>query len=136
MNWLIRPWRKAFDYKGRSPRREYWLFWGQFVIGTTVIVSLSGLLQDASGKRSTLFDVPIMLFVFASFAAGLAVAVRRLHDHDKSGWFIFTYFIPFVGGIIFLVLMLMPGTDDWNTYGEDPRIGDEEAGRDVAEIFS
>jgi uncharacterized membrane protein YhaH (DUF805 family) len=66
----------------------------------------------------------------------LAATVRRLHDQDKSGWFVLIYFIPFVGGIIFLILMLMPGTDDWNSYGDDPRLAEEEARRNVAEIFS
>lgn len=136
MNWLIRPWRHAFDYKGRSPRREYWLGWGQFFVGIFVIAALAGLIQDASGAEFGLADIPLGLFVLASFVVGLAATVRRLHDQDKSGWFVFVYFVPFVGGIIFLVLMLMPGTDDWNAYGEDPRLGEEEAQRNVAEIFS
>ena len=136
MNWLVRPWRHAFDYKGRSPRREYWLGWGQFFIGIIVIAALAGLVQDASGAEFGLADVPLALFVLASFVVGLATTVRRLHDQDKSGWYVLVYFVPFVGGIIFLVLMLMPGTDDWNSYGEDPRLGEEEARRNVAEIFS
>jgi len=136
MNWLIRPWRHAFDYKGRSPRREYWLGWGQFFIGIILIGALAGLIQDASGADFGLADIPLGLFVLASFVVGLATTVRRLHDQDKSGWFVFVYFVPFVGGIIFLILMLMPGTDDWNTYGDDPRLGEEEARRNVAEIFS
>jgi len=136
MNWLVRPWRHAFDYKGRSPRREYWLGWGQFVAGIIVISALSGLIEDASGTEFGLADIPLGLFVFASFVVGLATTVRRFHDQDKSGWFVFVYFIPFVGSIIFLILMLMPGTDDWNTYGDDPRLGEEEERRNVAEIFS
>ena len=136
MNWLVRPWRHAFDYKGRSPRREYWLGWGQFVAGIIVISALSGLIEDASGTEFGLADIPLGLFVLASFVVGLATTVRRFHDQDKSGWFVFVYFIPFVGSIIFLILMLMPGTDDWNTYGDDPRLGEEEERRNVAEIFS
>lgn len=137
MNWLIRPWRRAFDYKGRSPRREYWLGWGQFIVGIVVIAGLGTLIQDLTGNSDENFlDIPLGLFVLASFVAGLATTVRRFHDQDKSGWFVFVYFIPFVGGIIFLILMLMPGTDDWNTYGDDPRLGEEESRRDVAEIFS
>ena len=138
MNWLIRPWRHAFDYKGRSPRREYWLGWGQFIIGIIAIAALAGLIEDlmGNGAGSNLVDIPLGLFILASFVVGLATTVRRLHDQDKSGWFVLIYFIPFVGGIIFLILMLMPGTDDWNSYGEDPRLGEEEAQRNVAEIFS
>jgi uncharacterized membrane protein YhaH (DUF805 family) len=138
MNWLIRPWRHAFDYKGRSPRREYWLGWGQFFIGIIVIGGIIGLVDDNLGGRfgTSLVDIPLGLFMIASLVAGLAATVRRLHDQDKSGWFVLIYFVPFVGGIILLILMLMPGTDDWNSYGEDPRLGEEESRREVAEIFS
>ena len=138
MNWLVRPWRHAFDYKGRSPRREYWLGWGQFIVGIVLIAGLGGLIQDlmGSGGDPEFLDIPLGLFILVSFVVGLATTVRRFHDQDKSGWFVFVYFIPFVGSIIFLILMLMPGTDDWNSYGDDPRLGDEEERRNVAEIFS
>jgi uncharacterized membrane protein YhaH (DUF805 family) len=139
MNWLIRPWRHAFDYKGRSPRREYWLFWGQFFIGIFLIVALTGLVTDAigaAGEEPGLEMIPFWLFFVACLAVGLAVAVRRFHDQDKSGWYVLIYFIPFVGGIIFLILMLMPGSGDWNSYGDDPRLGEEAARQNVAEIFS
>lgn len=139
MNWLTRPWRHAFDYKGRSPRREYWLFWGQFLIGAFLIAWLTGVSMDFAGYAAEdpgLEMIPFWIFFIACLPVGLAAAVRRLHDQDKSGWFVLTYFIPFVGGIIFIILMLMPGSDDWNEYGEDPRMGEDEANRNVAEIFS
>jgi uncharacterized membrane protein YhaH (DUF805 family) len=136
MNWLIRPWRHAFDYRGRSPRREYWLFVGQFLFGIVLVAALSALIEDATETALDLTTVPLLLFVLASMPVGLAAAVRRLHDHDKSGLMVLLYFIPFVGGIIFLVLMLITGTDGPNSYGEDPRLGEEEARRNVAEIFS
>src|ERR1044071_6123048 len=124
MNWLTRPWRHAFDYQGRSPRREYWLFWGQFIIGITVIVSVTGLITDATGTAGPEPGwemAPFWIFFICCLPVGLAAAVRRLHDQDKSGWFVLTYFIPFVGGIIFLILMLMPGSGGWKIYGDGPR---------------
>ena len=139
MNWLIRPWRHAFDYQGRSPRREYWLFWGQFILGMVLIGALTGLISDltgSAGKEPGLEMIPFWIFVAASLVVGLSTTIRRFHDQDKSGLYIFVYFIPFVGGIIFLVLMLMPGTDDLNSWGEDPRLGEDEAHQNVAEIFS
>lgn len=136
MNWLARPWRHIFDYRGRSPRREYWLFAGQFLFGIFLVAALTGLIADATGMPQDVADIPLLLFIIACLPSGLAVAVRRLHDQDKAGWFLFLYFVPFVGPLIFLILMLMPGTDDWNAYGPDPRLGDEQTGQDVAEIFS
>ena len=51
----------------------------------------------------------------------LAVAIRRLHDQDKSGWMILLAFIPFVGGLILLVFMLLEGTRGPNRFGPDPK---------------
>lgn len=135
MMWLTRPWRHAFDYKGRSPRREYWLFAAQFLIGLFLIGALGGVVGGAAGADPTLADIPLALFVLAAIPVGLATAVRRLHDHDKAGWFVLIYFVPFVGALIFLVLMLLPGTDGWNAYGDDPRLGDEQV-QDMTRIFS
>jgi uncharacterized membrane protein YhaH (DUF805 family) len=52
---------------------------------------------------------------------GLAVACRRLHDIDKSFWWILIGLIPFVGGIILLVFACLPGTPGQNRYGPDPK---------------
>jgi uncharacterized membrane protein YhaH (DUF805 family) len=49
------------------------------------------------------------------------VQVRRLHDQDKSGWLILLSFIPYIGGLILLVLMLIDGTPGANRYGPDPK---------------
>jgi uncharacterized membrane protein YhaH (DUF805 family) len=59
----------------------------------------------------------ILLVMFVVGLSGLSVAVRRLHDTDKSGWMILLSLIPFVGGIIVLVLMLLPGTPGQNRFG-------------------
>ena len=136
MNWLARPWRHAFDYRGRSPRREYWLFVAQFLFGIFLIGALTDLIEGATGGGWEVADIALLLFALASMPVGLAVAVRRLHDHDKAGWFVLLYFVPLIGPLIFLVMMLLPGTDGWNGYGDDPRLGDEQAGQDMAEIFS
>jgi uncharacterized membrane protein YhaH (DUF805 family) len=61
-----------------------------------------------------------MLIILVMFVAGLSalsVAVRRLHDTDKSGWMLLLGLIPFLGGIIVLVLMLLPGTPNQNRFG-------------------
>ncbi|HYD12072.1 MAG TPA: DUF805 domain-containing protein [Allosphingosinicella sp.] len=68
--------------------------------------------------------VPGILFLIYSvllFIPNLAVSVRRLHDQDKSGWWILIGFIPIVGGIWLLVLYLLDGTRGPNRFGPDPK---------------
>jgi len=61
--------------------------------------------------------VLIALVAIAVGLSGLSVAVRRMHDTDKSGWMLLLGLIPFIGGIIVLVLVLLPGTPSQNRFG-------------------
>lgn len=75
----------------------------------------------------------VMLFlVIASLAAG----VRRLHDHDKTGWLFLLSLVPLIGWIFFLIMTLTPGTKGENSYGYDPREGDFLSAEEVASVFS
>jgi uncharacterized membrane protein YhaH (DUF805 family) len=127
MKWLIAPWRRMFDFSGRATRREYWSFVGTFYAGMFLYFFLLGLLAPPPPGRGidmslsgVIGVVTILLLLFASIA-GLSAAVRRVHDHDKTGWFILLGMIPAVGWIFFLFLMLASGTDGPNSYGSDPR---------------
>ena len=61
------------------------------------------------------------LLWLAIIIPSLAVTVRRLHDQDKTGWLVLLGLIPFVGGLILLVFMLLEGTKGPNQYGPDPK---------------
>jgi uncharacterized membrane protein YhaH (DUF805 family) len=70
------------------------------------------------------FGIPAILLALWSLAIlipNLAVIVRRLHDQDKSGWWFFIGFVPFIGGIWLLILYLIDGTPGPNRYGPDPK---------------
>jgi uncharacterized membrane protein YhaH (DUF805 family) len=62
-----------------------------------------------------------VVYILGVFIPGLAVAVRRLHDLDKSGWFLFIVLIPLIGSIWLLVLFFSEGTNGRNNYGDDPK---------------
>lgn len=129
MEWMIMPYRRYADFSGRSGRQEYWMF---FLFSMLVYLVLGGLL--AGGLVQTAMSsgtaVPVLaiiggvllgLFALGSFIPAIAVQVRRFHDQDKSGWFILLGFIPYAGGIIVLIFMLLEGTRGPNQYGPDPR---------------
>ena len=127
MKWLIAPWRRMFDFSGRGTRREYWCFILTFYAGLFVYLMLVGAFVpegtggEAADKVDTFLGLVTLLILLFSFIAGLSAAVRRVHDHDKSGWFILLGMIPAIGWLFFLFLMLTKGTDGPNSYGSDPR---------------
>lgn len=151
MHWMILPFKRYADFKGRSRRMEYWMF---AVLNFIVSIVLAGpfyfafvgaamsadpamggsdeaLAQAIMGGVGTLGTIGIGLYglyVLAVIIPSIAVTVRRLHDRDMSGWwylgFILASFIPFLGiiaGIAFLVLMFLPGTPGPNRFGPDPK---------------
>jgi uncharacterized membrane protein YhaH (DUF805 family) len=78
--------------------------------------------------------VPITnpLFSLATLLPGLAVAVRRLHDLDSSGWWILLFLIPLVGAIILIVWFCTKGTDGPNRFGPDHLVRDMQNSPDPA----
>lgn len=60
------------------------------------------------------------IFALATFLPSLAVDVRRLHDLDRSGWWLLVGFIPLIGIFILLIWLIGKGTAGDNNYGADP----------------
>lgn len=61
-----------------------------------------------------------LLWAIVVFLPGLSVTIRRLHDIDKSGWWILVGLIPLIGSIIILIWLVRRGSDGPNRFGEDP----------------
>ena len=76
--------------------------------------------EEFSTVGWVVFGLLILWWLF-TLVPNIAVAIRRMHDQDKSGWMILLGFIPFVGGIILLVFMLLDGTRGPNRFGPDPK---------------
>lgn len=95
--------RKYATFKGRANRSEYW-FWVLF----NCIMSIIPLVS--------------WIWVFVGLLPSIAVAVRRLHDIGKSGWWYFISFIPFVGFIWLIVLCCQESEPNSNKYGPNPNL--------------
>ncbi len=119
MNWFVSVVKKYAVFSGRARRKEYWMF---FLIYVLIAIVL-GLIEGMLGDRSFLSA----LLGIALFVPSLAVTMRRLHDTDRSGWWVLIGFIPLVGGIVLLVFMCLAGTSGSNRYGEDPLVAPEPA---------
>jgi uncharacterized membrane protein YhaH (DUF805 family) len=139
MKWMLLPLRRYADFEGRSSRMEYWMFTLGVLIVEVLLVTLlvagGGLVPDEGGGLRGLTMIVMglfVLFILAIFVPGLAVQVRRFHDQDKSGWMVLIGLIPYIGGLIVLVFMCLPGTPGANAYGEDPR----DIGANLGDVFS
>lgn len=134
MDVLLRPWRHYADFSGRSSRTEYFLFqivfWGALFVAVALLIGLSSLGEKDAEPSGAAILVIVGMFLTA-LVPGWAVAVRRMHDQNKSGWFILINFVPYIGGLIFLVLCFMPGTEGENDYGWDPRQGAPDRTADI-----
>jgi len=112
MNWYIGCWKKYATFSGRARRKEYWMF----VLFNLIAYFIAGVLDGifGGGAVEALYGLAVLL-------PSLAVAVRRLHDTNSSGWWLFISLIPIVGGIWLLVLLASDGAAGSNQYGENPK---------------
>lgn len=131
MKWMLLPYKRYFDFSGRSRRLEYWMFVLLFygvLLAMAVAMAMSDFGGEPEGETSSVIEAvgPIGLILFVVFILGsiipaIAVQVRRFHDQDKSGLFILLNFIPYIGGLVVLVMMCLDGTPGQNRYGPDPK---------------
>ena len=119
MNWYIAALKKYAVAEGRARRKEYWFFILFYIIFFLVLTVVDGI----TGTSNEEFGVGVIggVFLLAMFIPSIAVAIRRLHDTDRSGLWILISFIPLIGGIWFLVLMVLDGSSGQNQYGPDPK---------------
>lgn len=133
MEWMLLPYKRYFDFSGRSRRKEYWMFF-LFVfiveaVAFAIIFSQMPFTEEAIMTMQT--DGPSALFFWgfallgifglATIIPSIAVQVRRFHDQDKSGWFVLLNFVPYIGPLIVLVFMFIEGTKGPNRFGPDPK---------------
>ena len=105
MEWYLKVLKNYAGFSGRARRKEYWMF---FLVnmGISFVIGLIGGAIE--------FELLGSLYSLAVMIPSIAVGVRRIHDTNKSGWFIL---IP----IYNLILFATEGNSGSNEYGEDPK---------------
>jgi len=107
-------WRNYTNFSGRSTVADYW--W--VVLCNAIIGFVIGFIGGLAGESATsLVTVVVGIYELAIIIPALALCIRRLHDTNRSGWFILMGLIPFVGGIILIVFMCLKSVDEGNKYG-------------------
>jgi uncharacterized membrane protein YhaH (DUF805 family) len=100
------------NFNSRSARPEFWWF-ALFNLIVAVIFQLLGMAVHAITYLAMIYQLAVLI-------PSLAVAVRRLHDIDKSGWWILIGLIPIIGWIILIYWYIQPGTPGDNQFGPPP----------------
>ncbi len=126
---MFLPYRRFFDFGGRSRRREFWSFWLFNVVVYVGLLALFG--QQTAMVRPGMVSYETHLtgmwetvgdtFILINLIPFLAVSVRRLHDQDRSGWLMLLGLIPVLGWFALFVLCLLDGNPGENRYGPDPK---------------
>ena len=110
---------KYATFRGRAPRSEYWWFWTFYILTEFVTMIVFGfigyLCGDVAGMMIAGY-IGAFLSSLMLFLPMLSVFVRRLHDTNHSGWWYFIAFVPLIGSIWLLVLLLTD-SDEANEYG-------------------
>jgi len=116
---------KCFDFKSRSSRSEFWYFY----LFTTILgflglqidrffnLEILGLQLSNINEVVTLGPTYIFLY-FLFFIPSLSLYIRRLHDIDRSGWWLLIAIIPFIGIITLIFFWCLKGSQNRNTYGD------------------
>lgn len=124
---MIDWWKKVVlknyaNFQGRARRAEYWYFalCNVIFIVPLYILGMVGAANDSVALSALGFGL-YGIYALGVLVPSLAVAVRRLHDTNRSGWYYFIGVIPLVGGILLLVWFFTEGDRFQNNYGDDPK---------------
>lgn len=98
--------KKYFCFEGRAARKEFWMW----VLVIFVLNLIFNFIPKIGGILS-------LILALGTLLPSLGVTARRLHDLGKSGWMQLLGLIPFVGGVIVLVLCIPEGSKEANAYG-------------------
>ena len=113
MNWYIDVLKKYVEFTGRARRMEYWMF---FLINFIITIAIA-VIEAAVGSPGILH----LIYALAVFLPALGVAVRRLHDTGRTGWWLLILLIPVIGPIVILVFFVLDSDEGDNMYGPNPK---------------
>ena len=114
---------KCFDFKSRSSRSEFWYFYLFTTILGFIGLQIDRLLNleilGLQFAQEVIILGPIYIFLyFLFFIPSLSLYIRRLHDIDRSGWWLLIALIPFIGIITLIFFWCLKGTQEKNIYGD------------------
>jgi len=118
MKWYLQALRKYAVFKGRARRREYWIF---ELMNSAIVLALF-VMAVALGKAGYPYFLSLpFIYLVATMIPSLSSSIRRLHDTNRSGWWLFISMLPVVGPFILLRITLMDSDPGENRFGPNPK---------------
>ncbi|WP_457743696.1 DUF805 domain-containing protein [Sulfurimonas sp.] len=112
MDYFIDAYKNYANFSGRATRQQYWMFYLIYMLAYILLVVADMMIQTG-GLLSG-------LFALGSFIPSIAIAARRLHDTNRSGWWQLLLFIPIIGALVLLFFLVSKGTEGENRFGFNP----------------
>jgi uncharacterized membrane protein YhaH (DUF805 family) len=119
MNWYFEVLKKYAVFGGRARRKEYWFF----VLFNIIACIILALIDRVTGTFSPEVGMGLLggIYTLAVLIPGIAVSVRRLHDTDRSAWWLLIVLIPIIGAIVLLIFMVQDSKPGENRFGPNPK---------------
>jgi len=119
MNWYLAVLKKYAEFSGRARRQEYWMF---FLVNIIISIILA-VIDKMAGSFSEAAGMGVLggLYSLAILIPSIAVSMRRLHDTDRSGWWLLIGLIPLIGAIVLIVFLVQDSKPGQNQYGPNPK---------------
>jgi len=118
MNWYLDAWKNYINFQGRARRKAYWMF----ILFNLIALVILGLIESAIGlSGQNGYGILTGLYTLAMILPLIALAVRRLHDTGRSGWWILIGLVPLVGPIVLIVFYVTDSQPGSNEYGPNPK---------------
>ena len=119
MEWFTEALKKYAVFSGRSRRKEYWYF----VLFTALISIALSIIDGLTGTYDVWAGAGLLggIFGLAILIPSIAVSVRRLHDIDRTGWWVLIGLVPLIGWVVLLVFHVQDSTPGTNRYGSNPK---------------
>jgi uncharacterized membrane protein YhaH (DUF805 family) len=119
MNWYLEVLKKYAVFSGRARRKEYWFFVLFSIVISMVLVIIDK--NTGSFNAESGFGFLSGIYGLAVLIPTIAVSVRRLHDTERSGWWLLICLIPLIGTIVIIVFMVLDSKPGENQYGANPK---------------
>jgi uncharacterized membrane protein YhaH (DUF805 family) len=119
MEWYLKALKNYAGFGGRAQRKEFWLYILFYVLFGTAV----GLIEMMLGMRGPEGQGgPLsLLYALAFLVPTIAVAVRRLHDSGRTGWWLLLGFIPILGALVLIFFYVLDSEPGDNPYGPNPK---------------
>lgn len=114
MEYYLDAFSNFVNFKGRARRKAYWMFVLFNMVASIVLSGLDALL--GLGFLAVVYGLVMLL-------PSLAYAARRLHDTNRSGWWLLLLLIPLIGAIVIFIFLVLDSTED-NEHGPNPKAGE------------